>query len=102
MPVRNYDGRVARTRRRRRLVYFGALQHGDEVKPTGEKFLAWVEPREGDGGFMASFVAANTLSHRAPATHGFSSPVEAKEWVEREASELGVTVEWVDRSWAGH
>ncbi len=70
--------------------------------PTGEKFLAWVEPREGGGSFMASFVAANTLSRRAPATHGFSSPVEAKEWVEREASELGVTVEWVDRSRAGH
>ncbi len=73
---------------------------GDVAMPTGEKFLAWVKPREGDG-FVASFVAANTVSRRAPATHGFSSPVEAKEWVERQASELGVLVEWVDQSGAG-
>jgi hypothetical protein len=65
--------------------------------PIGEKILAWVTPREGEG-FEASFVAANTISRRAPATHGFASPVEAKEWVERQASELGVPVEWVDQS----
>ena len=68
--------------------------------PTGERFLAWVKPREGEG-FEASFVAANTVSRRAPATHGFASPGEAKEWVERQASELGVPVEWVDQAGVG-
>jgi hypothetical protein len=65
--------------------------------PTGEKFLAWVTSRKGKG-FEASFVAANTASRRAPASHGFASPAEAKEWVERQASELGVPVEWVDHA----
>jgi hypothetical protein len=65
--------------------------------PTGEKFLAWVKPRNGEG-FVASFVAASTVSRRAPATHGFTSPDEAKDWVERQASELGVPVEWGDQS----
>jgi hypothetical protein len=65
--------------------------------PLGEKLLAWVKPRNGDG-FEASFIAANTASRRAPATHGFASPVEAKQWVEQQASELGVLVEWVDHS----
>jgi hypothetical protein len=65
--------------------------------PTGEKFLAWLTPCKGEG-VEASFVAANTAPRRAPATHGFTSPVEAKEWVEQQASELGVPVEWVDPS----
>ncbi|MGA3403308.1 MAG: hypothetical protein ABSC95_29180 [Acetobacteraceae bacterium] len=68
--------------------------------PTSEKILAWVKPLEGDR-FVASFVAANTESRRAPATHGFPSAVEARAWVERQAAELGVTVEWVDQSAAG-
>jgi hypothetical protein len=68
--------------------------------PTGERFLAWVKPRNG-AGFEASFVAAGTASRRAPATHGFTSPDEAKDWIERQASELGVPVEWVDQSELG-
>lgn len=68
--------------------------------PNGEKFLAWVTPRKGEG-VEASFVAAGTMSRRAPATHGFTSTVEAKEWVERQASELGVPVEWVDHAQVG-
>jgi hypothetical protein len=67
--------------------------------PLSEKLLAWVKPGNGTG-FEAAFVAANTVSRRAPATHGFASQVEAKEWVEREASELGVPVEWVDQTGA--
>lgn len=68
--------------------------------PTGEKFLAWVKPSKGEG-FEASFVAANTRSRRAPASYGFATPVEAKRWVEQQASELGVPVEWVDQSEVG-
>ena len=70
---------------------------GTTAMPFGEKLLAWVKPRAGNR-FEAAFVAANTASRRAPATHGFASQVEAKEWVEREASELGVPVEWVDQA----
>jgi hypothetical protein len=68
--------------------------------PSGEKFLAWVTPCEGEG-FEAAFIAANTAPRRAPTTHGFTSPVEAKQWVERQASEMGVPVEWVDPTGVG-
>lgn len=67
-----------------------------QTLPTSDKFLAWVKPRDGDA-FVASFVAANTVSHRAPATHRCTSRVEAKAWIEHQALELGVPVEWVDQ-----
>ena len=63
--------------------------------PLSDRLLAWVKPHIGVG-YMASFISARAKS-RAPASRTFTSPVEAKEWVEREASELGAPVEWVDR-----
>jgi hypothetical protein len=44
--------------------------------------------------FEAAFVAQAAPS-RAPATQVCSSRLEAKQWVEHEAGELGVQVEWV-------
>jgi hypothetical protein len=62
--------------------------------PASSKFLAWIEPSDGRE-FLAAFVAAATVSRR-PATHRCASPDEARRWVEVQAAEFGVPVEWVD------
>ena len=58
-----------------------------------DKLLAWIESR-GPHEFTAAFVSSAMASRRAPATHRFESPDEAREWVNREAEALGVLVEW--------
>jgi hypothetical protein len=63
--------------------------------PASSKFLAWIEPSDGSE-FQAAFVAA-MASRRKPATHRCASPDEARRWVEVQAAELGVPVEWVDQ-----
>jgi hypothetical protein len=62
---------------------------------SSDKFLAWIEPR-GPHEFTAVFVSSAMASRRAPATHHFGSPDEARAWVNREAEAIGVPVEWTD------
>jgi hypothetical protein len=64
--------------------------------PSADKLIAWVEqqtPRD----CVAAFVAALAL-RREPAMCRCASPDEARHWVERQAAELDVAVEWVDRA----
>jgi hypothetical protein len=62
---------------------------------ASSKFLAWIEPSDGRE-FQAAFVAA-MASRRTPATNRCASLDEARRWVEVQAAEFGVLVEWVDR-----
>ena len=68
--------------------------------PASNKFLAWIEPSDGRE-FLAAFVAAGTASRLKPATHRCASPDEARKWVEVQAAEFGVPVEWADSFPAG-
>jgi hypothetical protein len=61
--------------------------------PRRSKLLAWVEPRDDDE-FLASFVGG-AATKRPPATHLFASAGEARQWVEREAAEFGLPIEWL-------
>jgi hypothetical protein len=61
--------------------------------PLRSKLLAWVEPRNDDE-FLAAFVGG-AATRRAPATQLCASPAEARQWVEDQASEVGLPVEWL-------
>ena len=63
--------------------------------PANSKFLAWIEQSDGRE-CLAAFVAAAMASRRKPATYRCASPDEARHWVEVQAAEFGVPVEWVD------
>jgi hypothetical protein len=63
---------------------------------SSDKLLAWIRPH--GHGFEAAFVSSAMASRRAPATHRFGSPDEARDWVNREAEALCVPVEWTDFS----
>ena len=65
--------------------------------PASSKLLAWIEPRDGHE-YLAAFVAAPMASRRKPATQRCASPDEDRRWVEVQAAEFGVPVEWVDRA----
>ena len=62
---------------------------------ANNKFLAWIERFDGRE-VLAAFVASAMASRREPATHRCASPDEARRWVEVQAAEFGVPVEWVD------
>lgn len=61
---------------------------------SDDRLLAWIEPS--DQQFEAAFVSA-AASRRTPAARRCSSPDEGRKWVEREAAEFGVRVEWTGR-----
>jgi hypothetical protein len=61
--------------------------------PQRGKLLAWVEP-QGDDEVVAAFVGG-AARQRAPATQVCGSVSEAREWVEHEAAEFGLPVEWL-------
>lgn len=65
--------------------------------PQRSKLLAWVEPQSGNE-FLAAFVGAPVATKRRPATQLCASPEEAQQWIEREASALGLPVEWVSQA----
>jgi len=58
------------------------------------RLMAWVD--EYHGKYLASFVSADTLGQREAATRQFPSRDEARQWIEAEASEIGVNVEWME------
>ena len=62
--------------------------------PQGSKLLAWIEPRN-DEMFLAAFVGG-AATKRRPATNLCTSPDEARQWIEDEAAEMGLPVEWLD------
>ena len=66
---------------------------GEIAMTSNDKFLAWIKSH-GPGEFTAVFVSSAVASRRAPATHRFGSPDEARDWVNREAEAIGVPVEW--------
>ena len=60
--------------------------------------VAWIEPC-GDDHYIGAFVgdgAHGQPGGRAPATQNCSSPAEAREWVEDQASALQLPVKWVN------
>jgi hypothetical protein len=61
--------------------------------PRWSRLLAWVEPRN-DVEFLAAFVGGAATT-RAPATQLCVSSAEARQWVEDEAAEVGLPVEWL-------
>ena len=61
--------------------------------PGRRKLLAWVESRS-HGEFLAAFVGG-AATNRVPAMHLCASPEEARQWVEDEAAEFGLPVEWL-------
>jgi len=67
-----------------------------------DKLIAWVEVRERDE-VLAAFVGAPAVNRRGPATLLCSTTEDARQWVEEEASALGVEVKWIDKppSYAG-
>jgi hypothetical protein len=64
--------------------------------PQSSKLLAWVEPKDDDE-FLAAYVGG-AATKRWPATQLCASPDEARRWVEHDAAELGVPVEWVSEA----
>jgi hypothetical protein len=64
--------------------------------PQRSKLLAWIEPQRDDE-FLAAFVGGSA-TERAPATQICASRAEARRWVEDEAAEFGLSVEWVSRA----
>jgi hypothetical protein len=63
--------------------------------PASSKLLAWIEASDGRE-FQAAVVAA-MASRRKPATNRCAFLHEARRWVEVQAAEFGVPVEWVDQ-----
>jgi hypothetical protein len=61
--------------------------------PQRSKLLAWVEPQSDDE-FVAAFVGG-AATKRVPAMQLCASSEEARQWVEAEAAEFGLPVEWL-------
>ena len=68
--------------------------------PQNAKLLAWIEQGEQET-FVAAYVGSGARE-RAPATQACSSPDEARDWIETQADELGVPVEWVPATAGSH
>ncbi len=71
------------------------------IEPSG-KLRAWIEHRSDDR-YLAAFVGVAEApggqmipARRPPATNVCSSPVSARQWVEKEAAAFGLPVEWVE------
>ena len=64
--------------------------------PQSGKLLAWVEPQSEEE-FLGAYVGG-AATKRWPATQLCASLDEARRWVERDAAELGVPVEWVSEA----
>ena len=62
--------------------------------PQRSKLLAWVEPRN-DEEFLAAFVGG-AATERTPARQLCASPDEARQWIEHEAADFGLPVEWLN------
>jgi len=63
------------------------------VRAAG-KLIAWIETKAG-GEVVGAFLGETTENKRLPAIRVCSSPQEAHAWIEREAIELGLPVEWI-------
>jgi hypothetical protein len=64
--------------------------------PQSSKLLAWVEPR-GSQAFLAAFVGGAAVA-RQPAEQLCASHDEARQWIEGQAGELGLPVEWLNEA----
>lgn len=63
---------------------------------SSDRLLAWIEPGDAQNYVLASFIAAPTVMRRAPARYRARSHDEARKWIETQAAELGVPLEWVE------
>jgi len=61
--------------------------------PQRGKLLAWVEP-QGNDECLVAFVGG-AATQRVPAMQLCASQEEARRWVEDEAAEFGLPVEWL-------
>jgi hypothetical protein len=61
--------------------------------PQRSKLLAWIEPR-GDAEFLAAFVGG-AATKRVPAMRVCPTHDEARRWVEQEAAEFRLPIEWL-------
>jgi hypothetical protein len=62
--------------------------------PALGKLVAWIEMTD-DGKAIGAFVGETRANKRLPATKICDSQEEAHAWVNREAYELGLHVEWL-------
>lgn len=62
--------------------------------PAAGKLIAWIET-EADGEVAGAFLGETINNPRLPARKICNSPQEAQAWVEHEAAELGLPVNWV-------
>jgi hypothetical protein len=76
--------------------------------PPNGKLRAWIDRQHG-GRFLAAFIGVATLpdggtavADREPATRVCCSSDMARQWVEKEATEFGLPVEWVEGASASH
>jgi len=77
------------------MSLYGIARIGDISGMTQDsKLLAWIEPRDDDA-FLAAFVGKPAARQRAPAIRLCASTDEARQWVEREAAEFGLPIEWI-------
>jgi hypothetical protein len=77
------------------------------MAPSG-KLRAWIERQQG-GRFIAAFIGVATLpdggtvvASREPARQVCTSSDKARRWVEAEATEFGLPVEWVEGAAVSH
>lgn len=71
------------------------------MAPSG-MLRAWIEQYQ-ENKVIAAFIGVAVLpggrkviASRQPATHVCSSPDKARQWIENEASAVGLPVEWVE------
>ena len=62
--------------------------------PATGKLIAWIETRA-DGEVVGGFLGETMDNDRVPAERVCGSPQEAHTWIEHEASQLGLPVEWI-------
>lgn len=66
----------------------------DRVMASESRLLAWIE-NENDQVFMAYFVSSISEKSRLPAISSCISRLDAQRWIEGQAAELSLPVEWV-------
>jgi hypothetical protein len=60
----------------------------------GGHLLAWITESDQER-YLASFVGADAVADRAPATQLCSNRADAERWVENEAAAFGLPVAWM-------
>lgn len=65
-----------------------------DADPAAGKLIAWIETKA-DGEVVGAFLGETMDNDRVPAKKVCSSTRAAHAWIEHEASQLGLPIEWV-------